>query len=199
MARKFSFILIFLVGILLGSITTCYFKNKQFSSISQQEKIKYQNKLQENSRLCQAFKTNCPLTTTGTMFFSYRLTAADQGQKILTINLDSLTANILADAIDLRLDFDKGIEIVEVINGDSFSLYPRKIIGEGFVLITGVALSQKNEIRYAKPKTVFAKLRLKTNSLAGKSIISFNRQESKIYLSGNDILDLNRSFSRIEL
>ncbi len=199
MAKKLSFIIIFLVGILLGSTATGYFKNKQFSSLSQQEKITYQNKLQENSRLCQAFKTNCPIPTTGSMYFSYQLTAAEQGQKILSINLDSLTSNILADAIDLRLDFDKGIEIVEVIDGNSFSLYPRKIIKEGFVLVTGVALGQKSEIQFAKPKTTFIKLRLKTNSLDSKPVISFNRQESKIYLSGIDILDLNRSFSRIKL
>lgn len=198
MVKKLSFIIIFLVGILLGTVATGYFKNKQFS-LSQQEKITCQNKLQESSRLYQAFKTSCPLPTAGSMYFSYQLTAADeQGQKVLSINLDSLTPNILADAIDLRLDFDKGVEIVEVIDGNSFSLYPRKIIKEGFVLITGIALGQKSEIQFAKPKTTFIKLKLKTNSLDGKPVISFNRQESKIYLSGSNILDLSRSFSRIE-
>lgn len=198
MVKKLFFIIIFLIGILLGSTATNYFKNKQLS-LNQQEKITCQNKLQESSRLCQAFKTNCPLPTAGSMYFSYQLTAAEQGQKILNINLDSLTPNILADAVDLRLDFDKGIEIMEVIDGNSFSLYPRKIIGEGFVLITGVALGQKSDIQFAKPKTTFIKLKLKTNNLEGKPVISFNHQESKIYLSGNDILDLTRSFSRIEL
>jgi hypothetical protein len=198
MVKKLSFIIIFLVGILLGTIATGYFKNKQLS-LSQQEKITCQNKLQESSLLYQAFKTNCPLPTSGNMYFSYQLTAADeQGQKVLSINLDSLTPNILADAIDLRLDFNKGIEIMEVIDGNSFSLYPRKIIKEGFVLITGIALGQKSEIQFAKPKTTFIKLKLKTNSLDGKPVISFNRQESKIYLSGTNILDLSRSFSRIE-
>lgn len=197
MAKKLFFIIIFFVGILLGSTATGYFKNKQLS-LSQQEKITCQNKLQESSRLCQAFKTNCQLPTAGSMYFSYQLTAAGPSQKVLSINLDSLTPNILADAIDLRLDFDKGIEIVEVIDGNSFSLYPRKIIEEDFVLITGVALGQKSEIQFAKPKTTFIKLKLKTNSLGGRPVISFNRQESKIYLSGNDILDLSRSFSRIE-
>ena len=197
MTKKLSFIIIFLAGILLGLIATGYFKNKQLS-FSQQEKITCQNKLQESSHLCQTLKTNCPLPATGSMYFSYQLTSSGPDQKILNINLDSLTPNILADAIDLRLDFDRGIEIVEVIDGNSFSLYPRKIITENFILITGVALDQKSEIRFAKPKTTFIKLKLKTNSLDGKPIISFNRQESKIYLSGNDILDLNRSFSQIE-
>lgn len=196
MTIKPSFIIVFLVGLLLGSTATGYFKNKQLS-LSQQEKITCQNKFRESSNL-QTFKTNCPLPIAGNMYFSYQLTKAEQGQKVLSINLDSLTPNILADAIDLRLDFGKGIEIVEVIDGNSFLLYPRKIIKEGFVLITGVALGQKSEIQFAKPKTTFIKLKLKTNSLNGKPVISFNRQESKIYLSGNDILDLNRSFSRIE-
>ncbi len=198
MGKKLIFIVIFLVGIILGSTTTSYYKNKQLSSLSHQEKTICLDKLQESSRLYQSLKTNCPLPTNGSMYFNYQLTAGEQSEKILSISLESLTPNILADAIDLRLDFDKGIEIVEIINGDSFSLYPRKIIGDGYILITGVALSQKNEIQFAKPKTTFIKLKLKTSGLNSRPIISLNRQESKIYLSGNDILDLNRSFSRIE-
>lgn len=199
MVRKFYFIIIFIIGILLGMVSANYFKNKQLSSLSKQEKIICQNKLQENSSLYQTFKTNYPLPKSGSMYFSYQLTADQEGQEILSVNLDSLTPNILADAIDLRLDFDEGIEIVEVVDGNSFSLYPRKIIEENFVLITGVALTQKNEIQFAKPKTTFITLKLKTNSLDDKLVINFNRQESKIYLSGNDILDINRSFSQIKL
>lgn len=199
MVRKFSFIIIFVTGILLGMVATNNFKNKQLSLLSKQEKIICQNKLQENSSLYQTFKTNCPLPKSGNMYFSYQLTTDQEGQKILSVNLDSLTPNILADAIDLRLDFDKGVEIVEIIDGNSFSIYPRKIIKEGFILITGVALGQKSEIQFAKPKTTFIKLKLKTDNSDSKHIISFDSQESKIYLSGNDILDISRSFSRIEL
>ncbi len=135
------------------------------------------------------------------MFFSYKLESIAENRKILTIYLKG-SEDSLADAADFKIEFDNNIIIEKIIDGDSFIFYPRKIIKNNSVLITGVSLNEENNLKFAKPNTTFIKIILQTKypeKYKKPLLINLNKSESKIFFSGKDITNLNQQFEKITL
>jgi len=134
--------------------------------------------------------------TKNKMFFTYEKENIDKTNEIISIKLDG-PADIKADAIDLRLDFDSNITIDEIATGSSFLSYPRTVVKDNYLQVTGVGLDLKNNLLLAKPKTTFVQIKLKIKNPNQKSSLKLNFEESRIYLSGQDITDQQGSFSVI--
>lgn len=144
----------------------------------------------------EKYPTSTQISEKNKMYFTYQQESIDKINKIITVKLDG-PGDIKADAIDLQLDFNDNIAVKKIITGDSFLFYPRKIIKENYLLVTGVAINQNNQVLFAKPKTTFIKIKIEIKKPDQKISIKFNPQQSKIYFSGIDIADPLGSFSKI--
>lgn len=130
------------------------------------------------------------------MFFTYKIETVDLQNKILYINLNGENSST-SDAIDIQLEIDSNIEVKKIVEGNSFSFYPRKIINQNDVLITGLALSDKGELKLAEPQSNFIKIFLLIKNPYQKSSIKLNQEKSKIFLGGEEITDIKKSFKEI--
>lgn len=173
------------------------------------KKINYINSNQQKNKLKNNFNQNVTQITPilesknliSYMFFSYKLESINQNKKILTIYLNG-SEDSLADAADLTLTFDNNIIVEKIIEGDSFVLYPRKLIKDNSLIITGVSLSEKNKLKFAKPNTKFITIILDLNYKINKTkplFIIINNSESKIFFNGKDITNLDKQFKQITI
>jgi len=133
------------------------------------------------------------------MFFTFKVEHIDLKNKIIYIFLDADNDFATSDAIDLELETDNNIEIKKITPGDSFNFYPRKIINENSITVTGAALSENGQIKMAKPKSNFIKLYLEIKNPKLKSSIKINQIKTKIFFQGEDITDIQKSFEKINL
>jgi hypothetical protein len=133
------------------------------------------------------------------MFFSYLQESIDDQNKIIYINLSG-SKDSKSDAIDLQLSFNNNIEIKEIIDGDSFPIYPRKIIERNRILITGLALNEQGIKKLARSESNFVKIKIFIKDKNKKSYVNLDRQNSKIFLAGQEITDIKKlknSFKQI--
>jgi len=129
------------------------------------------------------------------MFFTFKIENINSQNKILYINLSG--EENLSDAIDLELELDNNIEVKKIIEGDSFNSYPRKIISQNNIIITGAALNENGELKLAKPKSNFIKIYFSLKNTNKKSSIKLNQIKTKIFFHGEDITDIQNSFKEI--
>ncbi len=171
------------------------------------KKINYINSNQQKNKLKNNFNQNVTQITPilesknliSYMFFSYKLESINQNKKILTIYLNG-SEDSLADAADLTLTFDKNIIIEKIIEGDSFVFYPRKLIKDNSLIITGVSLSEENKLKFAKPNTKFITIILDHKINKDKPLFMIlNNSESKIFFNGKDITNLDKQFKKITI
>lgn len=104
------------------------------------------------------------------------------------------------DASDLVLNYTDNLTVLEIIPGQSFPTYPRKIAENGVITITGVARLDGNGIKLGEPNTIFATLRVKkTGDARQKATITVSTTNTSAYLEGNAVLDPSLTFGKIEL
>ncbi len=104
------------------------------------------------------------------------------------------------DASDLVLNYTDNLTILEIIPGQSFPTYPRKIAENGVITITGVARLDGNGIKLGEPNTIFTTLRVKKiGDARQKAMITVNTTKTSAYLEGNVVLDPSLTFEKIEL
>ena len=132
------------------------------------------------------------------MYFVYKKENIDYKNKAIFINLEG-DANSKSDAIDLLLEINENIVITKIVDGNSFNFYPRKIINQDSILITGVALGEKGATKLAQPQSNFIKIYLSIKNFNQKASIKLNQRKSKIFFGGEDITNLKKSFSEINL
>jgi flagellar basal body-associated protein FliL len=130
------------------------------------------------------------------MFFTFKIENINFQNKILYIDLMGEN-NLSSDAIDLELEIDDNIEVKKIIEGNSFNSYPRKIISQNNIIITGTALNENGELKLAKPKSNFIKIYFSLKNTNKKSSIKLNQKKTKIFFHGENITDIQNSFKEI--
>ena len=104
------------------------------------------------------------------------------------------------DASDLVLNYTDNLTILEIIPGQSFPIYPRKIAENGVVTITGIARLDGSGVKLGESNTVFATLRVqKTGDIKQKASITLNTTNTSAYLEGRAVIDSSLTFGKIEL
>lgn len=203
----FSLFLIFLCFIFFNRFlnkkeikhSTQLSNNKQTTELSNRQKARQSSTRQEQSI------TNLLLTPTivtkniiSYMYFSYEVETINEEKKLLTIYLKG-SEDSLSDAVDLKLNFDNNISIEKIIEGDSFSYYPRKAIMDNYLIITGASLDRKNNFKLALPNTVFVKFLVKIKNNKIKASLRLEERGTEIFYEGKNITNFNNSFKEISL
>jgi len=134
----------------------------------------------------------------GKMFFAYKKEVINQTDRVIYIDLAG-DKNTMSDAVDLFLIINENVEVKKIINGNSFNFYPRKIIDKNHLIITGVALDEKGEIKLAQTNSNFIKIYLSIKNLNKKTALVLNKKKSRIFSLGEDITDDINLFEQINL
>lgn len=135
----------------------------------------------------------------GSAFFTYEIEKIDNNTYLLSIYLEG-DNNTLVDGADLSLLYDQDVlKIEEVILGQSFSLYPRQQILDDKIIVSGVSKIKDNRVIYASIGSIFAKIKFKLINEPYSNKIFTTGEESGIYFSGKNIIDIDKSFSKIFL
>lgn len=198
------FLFLFLFGLFIGQLIAF----KEFSQIIDkqksncvtsptnniQEKINYEDLLLliQKAKILEDFKNS-------RAFYSYRL-KKKSGDKIeVEISLNS-EEKIKLDAADLQLTFDDDLEVVEIKPGKSFPFYPRRIIKENLIIITGITSINNSILKYGQTNEVFATIVFRKKDLSrSNSNIKLDKSNSKVFFNGILILDNNLSFNEIKI
>lgn len=124
----------------------------------------------------------------------------------LTINQWKITVKLegdvdgAADAADLRLDFPIGLTFSDLQVGPAFPIYPRKVITEDYLLVTGLVSVNNNQMIFGKPNNIFVEFTIQTtDNQSSNKQIAVNNEDTKIYLNGESILDTGKSAGLIYL
>lgn len=105
-----------------------------------------------------------------------------------------------ADASDLVMKYSNNLKIIEVLPGQAFPSYPRKVIGDGEITITAIATLGNNSVKLGEPNKPFATLIVeKTGASLIKGTISIDKVNTQIYLQGKPVFDPDKTFNQIEL
>ncbi len=116
---------------------------------------------------------------------------------IIKLEGDSQSA---ADAADLKLDLPRSSVVSDLKTGPAFPIYPRQIINDSFILVTGLASFDKNQFVLAQPQKLFVEFTIQISNLSqDNNQININKTDTKIFLSGENIYDSNKSFNQIIL
>ena len=148
--------------------------------------------------MAQKNKTLATFKTSPLFFTANTVKNNDQWQVSVYLQGDGRAA---ADAADLRLDFSSNLEVAEIKTGTAFPLYPRKVTGKNYLLITGLASLANNNVVFGQPGKLFADITIKTTGTGTnqKYSLILNKSDTKIYLNGESIFDEKKSFNQIEL
>lgn len=132
-------------------------------------------------------------------FFTYEIEKIDNNIYLLSIFLEG-DNNTLVDGADLSLLYNQDVlKIEEVIPGKSFSLYPRQQILNDKIIISSVSKIKDNRVIYASINSIFVKIKFKIVNQPYSNKIFTIGEENGIYSSGKNIIDLDKSFSKIYL
>lgn len=124
----------------------------------------------------------------------------------LTINQWRITVELAgevegaADAADLRLDLPESLTVSDIKTGPAFPIYPRKVIAVNYLLITGLASTDNDQMIFGQPNKIFAEFTVQaTDNQFIKKQITVNKEDTKIYLKGESVLDTSKSVNLIYL
>jgi len=104
-----------------------------------------------------------------------------------------------ADVADFKLNLTEGLTISDLQTGPAFPIYPRKVIAADYLLVTGLASTNNNQMVLGKPNKVFAEFTVETTGKQNIKQISVNKEDTKIYLNAESILNISKSVSLIDL
>lgn len=132
-------------------------------------------------------------------FFTYKIEKIDNNIYLLSIFLEG-DNNTLVDGVDLSLLYNQDVlKIEEVIPGKSFSLYPRRQILDNKIIISGLSKIKDNRVIYASINSIFAKIKFRLVNETYSNKIFTTGEENGIYSSGKNIIDIDKSFTKIFL
>lgn len=133
------------------------------------------------------------------MYFTPRISFLSDTKKEITISMVGGKA-MNADAGDLVLNYSNNLKIIQILPGQAFPLYPRKVVTNGELAITGIASLENNKIKFGEPNKIFAILRVeKIGDIKQKGILSVKKTNTNVFLEGKSIFDPNKTFNQIEL
>lgn len=187
MKRKFFFASFFLLTIILSMLFLI--KNNLKRQENNEKRIKKEN---------QIIKTNKIEEKQKTVFFDYQKEKISKDEYLIKIFLKG-DKDTLIDGADLSLFYiNKATKIEEVTSGDSFPLYPRKIINDNKILITGIAKIKNNQTISGKINANFAYIKIKISDSPLENFLIIN-EDTGVYFRGKNILNLENSFQKINL
>jgi len=133
------------------------------------------------------------------LYFSVKTQKFSVNRWTITIKLEGEIKGA-ADAADLRLELPENLTVSNIKVGPAFPFYPRKVAVNNYLLISGVASADNNQMVFGEPNKIFAELTVQTinNQLDIKKIV-VDKNDTKIYLNGESILDINKSIKIIDL
>lgn len=105
-----------------------------------------------------------------------------------------------ADAADFRIDLPENLTVSDLKVGPAFPIYPRKVVTANYLLVTGLASTNNNQMVLGQPNKIFAEFTiLATDNKLNKKQITVNEEDTKIYLNGKSVLDTSKSVGLIDL
>lgn len=117
----------------------------------------------------------------------------------VTINLSG-DINGAADAADIKLNLSEGLTISELKEGSAFPLYPRKVISNNYILVTGLATIINSKMIFGEPNKIFFEFIVQTTeNHQNARLIRIDVNDTKIYLNGESVLDIDKNVSLIDL
>lgn len=200
--------IIFFISLVIWSVTN-YSYQKKFSLLVS-EKNNCQKQLVEKKPPILTLSDASFVTkrdkelesvTKSPLYFSAKTNKLSASQWIVTIELSGLVDSA-ADASDLEVIFPENLVASDLKVGNAFPLYPRKIIEGNYLLVTGLASANNNEMVYGKPNKTFAEFTvsvLSDTNQVGKKQITTSQEDTKIYLNGESVLNADKSVKIIEL
>lgn len=133
------------------------------------------------------------------LYFSAKTQKLTVNQWKITVRLEG-DIDGAADAADLRLDFPKSFIVSDLIVGSAFPIYPRKVMAEDYLLVTGLISISNNQMIFGEPNKIFVEFTVQTtDNQPIEKQITVNKEDTKIYLNGESILDTNKSVNLINL
>jgi hypothetical protein len=101
------------------------------------------------------------------------------------------------DGADLVMNFDPNLTISNLQKGSVFPQYPRLIIDNNQIIITGLTSLANNTIKLGEPNQLFASFEVYKNNPAQTSIIAVDQNSTKAFLNGEYVLNQAISFSQL--
>lgn len=103
------------------------------------------------------------------------------------------------DGADLVLSYESNIVINQIIKGQVFPQYPRLLAEDNQIYITGLASLAGNTIKLGQPNKIFVSLIVAKKETSKPAILNVNQTDTKAFLNGEPVLNLELSFNQIVL
>jgi len=110
----------------------------------------------------------------------------------------SAKENMRVDGADLVMNFSPNLTVANLQKGSVFPQYPRLIIENNQIIITGLASLSGNTIKLGEPNQLFASFEVYKNSSANTPLITVDQTSTKAFLNGEYVLNQMVSFSQLE-
>ena len=138
--------------------------------------------------------------TKSPLYFSAKTNKLSVSRWVVTIELSGLTDSA-ADAADLKVIIPEDLIATDLKTGNAFPLYPRQVIDGNYLLVTGLASPNNNEMIFGKPNKIFAEFTVSAvnNNQTSKRQIVIDAGDTKIYLNGESILNTDKTVKLIDL
>lgn len=133
------------------------------------------------------------------LYFNASVQKLTANQWIITIELIGKIDGA-ADAADFKIDLPEGLTASNLKPGPAFPLYPRKVINNNYLLVTGLASVNNSQMVFGEPNKIFVEFNVQaTDNQPSKKQIVVNKEDTKIYLNGESVLDTEKTVVRIDL
>ncbi len=199
--------IIFFISLIIWSVTN-YSYQKKFALLESEKNSCQKLLVEKNPQVLTLSDASfvskrdkeLDLITKNLLYFSTKTKELFSGQWVVTIELSG-EADSAADAADLKVIIPESLVVSNLKVGNAFPIFPRQVIDGNYLLVTGLASANNNEMVYGKPNKTFAEFTVSTsdNNQAGKKQITISQEDTKIYLNGESVLDTVKSVKFIEL
>lgn len=135
------------------------------------------------------------------LYFSAKTNKISDSQWIVIIELSGL-ADSAADASDLKVIIPEDLVASDLKVGNAFPIFPRQVIDGNYLLVTGLASPNNDEMIFGKPNKIFVEFTItaaNNNNQAGKRQIAVDAADTKIYLNGESVLNTDKSVKLVDL
>lgn len=130
------------------------------------------------------------------LYFSSEVRKVEGGIITVVVKIEGNEESLL-DAADLRLDFNDGVQILDVKKGNVFISYPQLSVQGASILVTGIASVKEKGMEFGNVGEVFATITL--NKIKPKATLFSIKNDTDIYLMGESVYDTEKPDVSISL
>jgi hypothetical protein len=144
-------------------------------------------------------KTKSDLSqTSSNAYFSINIIPNGNSSYNVEVTMNGDNSSIVYSS-DLVMEFDpKAVQISDIKNGQVFPLYPRAVINNNQIVITGTSKINPEGISFGKPGSVFATFKVHKVSSQKSTILVLN-DRSDAYYQTQDMLDKAKSVASFQI